>query len=74
MDLNFQYSAHQQSLIRAMSSTNCMLRTRHLESAGSVAKRIHAWQHAKGADAANGWSRVIDDAKIPDISNQRTPA
>ena len=74
MDLNFQYSEHQQSLIFAMTSTNCKLRMRHLESAGSVAKRIQAWQHAKGADAANGWSLVIDDAEIPDISNQRTTA
>ncbi|KPF93754.1 hypothetical protein IP81_00960 [Novosphingobium sp. AAP83] len=72
MDLNFQYAEHQQSLMRAMITTCCTLRTQHLESAGSVAKRIHAWQQAEGANAANGWSRLMGAPEFPDISYQRT--
>lgn len=72
MNLNFQYAEHQQSLMRAMITTCRTLRTRHLESAGSVAKRIHAWQQAEGANAANGWLRLMGDSEFPDISHQRT--
>lgn len=73
MDLNLHYAEHQQSLMRAMTSTNSALRTRHLESAGSVARRIQAWQHAEGAHAATGWSIVMDDAGFRDLPYQRTP-
>ena len=74
MDLNFQYAEHQQSLMRAMTTTNISLRTRHLEAADSVAARIQAWQHAEGANAANGWGLVMDDAEFRDLPIQRITA
>jgi hypothetical protein len=74
MDLNFQYSEHQQSLMRAMASDDSALRTRHFESAGSVARRIQDWQHAEGANAANDWACVIDEAQFLNLPVQRTIA
>ena len=74
MDLNFQYAEHQQSLMLAMTTTNISLRTRHLESADSVAARIRAWQHAEGANAAKGWAFVMDDAEIRDLPILRITA
>lgn len=71
MDLNLLYAEHQQSLLRAMASTSARLRTRHLACAGSVARRIQAWQQAKGALAAGGWTLFMDDADLHDHCNQR---
>jgi len=71
LDLNFLYSEHQQSLMRAMASTSCNLRTRHLAFAGSVARRIQAWQHTIGANAANGWTLVMDEAGTLNHSEKR---
>ena len=68
MDLNFQYAEHQQSLMRAMITTCCTLRTRHLESAGSVARRIHAWQQAEGANAANRADAPVVIARCVDTA------
>lgn len=61
MDLNLLYSEHQHALMRATSCTSRTCRSRHLASAGSVARRIHKWQLTKGASAAVGWTHAIDD-------------
>lgn len=74
MDLNFLYSEHQQSLMRAMCSTSRMLRTRHLASAASLARRIQAWQQSTGASAAKGWALFTDDADCADHSARRVNA
>jgi len=74
LDLNFLYSEHQRSLMRAMASTSGHLRARHLAFAGSVARRIQAWQHTIGANAAIGWAFVMDEADTTNHSEKRINA
>ena len=74
MDLNFLYSEHQQSLMRAMASTCANLRKLHLVSAHSLAERIKDWQHSEGASAAKGWAFFMNDADFADINARRVPA
>lgn len=74
MDLNFLYSEHQQSLMRAMASTCANLRKLHLASAGSLAKRIQDWQDSEGANAAKGWTSFMNNADFADINARKVPA
>lgn len=74
MDLNFLYSEHQHSLMRAMSSTCANLRKLHLAAAGSLAERIQDWQHSNGAGAAKGWASFMNGADFSDLNARRVPA
>ena len=64
MDLNFEYAAHQQALMRARSADNDDGRLVHLAEASSIAGRIKAFQQGLGAAAACAWSmKQISSAK-----------
>lgn len=61
MDLNFLYSQHQLSMMRAGGTRSRLARTRHLEAAGAFAHRIQTYQHSLGAAASAGWRRSTDN-------------
>ena len=56
MDLNKEYAAHQQALMRADSSLCHADRQAHLGHASSIAGQISAFQRKLGAAAACAWS------------------
>lgn len=56
MDLNKEYAAHQQALMRADLSICKEDRSAYLALASSIAGRIGAVQHELGAAAACAWS------------------
>lgn len=57
MDLNYLYSQHQLSLMRAACTTSRLARTKHLAAAGLFANRISNYQTAQGAAASASWRR-----------------
>jgi hypothetical protein len=57
MDLNFLYSQHQLSLMRAGATPSRLARTKYFAAAGAFANRILAYQHSIGANASVGWLR-----------------
>jgi len=56
MDINKEYAAHQQALMRADRSVCDDDRRAHLARAASIAGRISACQRELGAAAACAWS------------------
>lgn len=56
MDINKEYAAHQQALMRADNSVCNDARRAHLARASSIADRISAVQRQLGAAAACAWS------------------
>lgn len=56
MDLNLEYAAHQQALMRADHATSDAARRAHLATASCIARRIGAFQQRLGAAAACAWS------------------
>ncbi|MDE2403088.1 MAG: hypothetical protein KGM17_00040 [Sphingomonadales bacterium] len=62
MDLNFQYSEHQRSLMRASRSDSRLTRARHLAAAGVIANRIRDYQLRQGAAASSGWLDSMGEA------------
>jgi hypothetical protein len=55
MDLNHHYAQHQLSVMRAAAAPSRVGRTKHLAAAGLCAYRIHNYQRANEAAAAEGW-------------------
>lgn len=58
MDLNLEYAAHQQALMRADTTPCPDLREAHLRRADGIAARITLFQHQLGAAAACAWSTL----------------
>lgn len=56
MDINKEYAAHQQSLMRAEQSISNHVRKAHLARASAIAGQISAFQRELGAAAACAWS------------------
>ena len=56
MDLNFEYGAHQEALMRAEDAIAAEERSDHLADASRIAARIFSYQHKLGAAAACAWS------------------
>ena len=56
MDLNYEYSAHQQALLCAETAANTDDRAGHLARAANIAARIGKHQNGLGAAAACAWS------------------
>lgn len=56
MDINLEYAAHQQALMRTGRATNDNDRRAHLVRASVIAARIGAFQQRLGAAAACAWS------------------
>lgn len=58
MDLNQEYAAHQQALIRAERATTDDERRTHNAHASIIASKIGAFQQKLGAAAACAWSKA----------------
>ena len=58
MDLNLEYSEHQQALLCAGHAANDDDRLLHLARAAQIAGRIGAFQQRLGAAAACAWSHA----------------
>lgn len=59
MDLNFLYSEHQISLIRASAAKTSELRVGHEADAYGLAQRIRTVQQGLGTPAALAWSLAL---------------
>ena len=60
MDLNFLYSQHQLSLIRAGKAGTDEYRDRHFAMAEEIGSQIRDYQLVKGATAAFSWNVGAD--------------
>ena len=56
MDLNLEYAAHQEALMRAKDADATEERIDHLADASRIAARIFSYQSKLGAAAACAWS------------------
>ena len=56
MDLNLEYAAHQEALIRAGDAVESAERSAYLADASRIAARIFSYQNKLGAAAACAWS------------------
>lgn len=65
MDLNSFYFEHQLSLMRARSASSCAVRTKHLDFADALARRIQSHQLSIGASAATSWRSHRIRVKMP---------
>ena len=66
MDLNYLYSQHQLSLMRAACATSRLARTKYLATAGLFANRISNHQLARDATAsAAAWLRKSENPERP---------
>lgn len=66
MDLNHQYAAHQQAIMRAAAQPAGEERCLHLGRASSIASRISEYQVKLGAAAACAWSHA--SLRAPDAA------
>ncbi|WP_395393718.1 hypothetical protein WBP07_01360 [Novosphingobium sp. BL-8A] len=64
MDINKEYAAHQDALMRADNSVCNDDRRAHLARASSIAGRIGAFQRELGAAAACAWSMAQVSAAV----------
>lgn len=63
MDLNLLYTQHQGSLMSAAAATSQLARARHLAAAEAFADRIRKYQLSRGASAAAGWLRAVQNSE-----------